>query len=183
MSIAVELFIPYLKGFDQWSRPERRLGMRRKDREITAIEDLEEIVKSCRVCRLGLWDGHEPYVLPLNFGYERTDAGWVFYFHSAKEGRKLDILRDYPAVALEMDGGHALREGAVACEYGYAYFSAMGVGRAELVEDIDEKQHALSLIMLHQTGKVFDFTPGMTEAVAVIKVTVQRLTGKRCPAR
>lgn len=156
--------------------------MRRKDREITATEDLEKIVQSCRVCRLGLWDGREPYVLPLNFGYERSDKAWVFYFHSAKEGRKLSVIRACPTVALEMDGGHALREADVPCGYGYAYFSAMGVGTAELVEDVNEKQRALSLILLHQTGKAFTITPAMTEAVAVIKVTAEKLTGKRCPA-
>lgn len=44
--------------------------MRRKDREVTRHGDLMEMVARFKVCRLGLWDGREVYVVPLNFGYE-----------------------------------------------------------------------------------------------------------------
>lgn len=44
--------------------------MRRKDREVTRHGDLLGMIARFKVCRLGLWDGREVYVVPLNFGYE-----------------------------------------------------------------------------------------------------------------
>ena len=53
--------------------------MRRKDREVTRHGDLMEMVARFKVCRLGLWDGREVYVVPLNFGYEEKDGRMYFY--------------------------------------------------------------------------------------------------------
>jgi nitroimidazol reductase NimA-like FMN-containing flavoprotein (pyridoxamine 5'-phosphate oxidase superfamily) len=52
------------------------------------------------IIRLGLWDGHEVYVVPLNF--VRKDG--TLYFHSAGTGRKLEILKSYPRVCFETEG-------------------------------------------------------------------------------
>ena len=43
--------------------------MRRKDREITDIEELLAVVSRCKVCRLAMAENNRPYVVPLNFGY------------------------------------------------------------------------------------------------------------------
>lgn len=48
--------------------------MRRKDREVIRHADLLDMVARFKVCRLGLWDGREVYVVPLNFGYEERDG-------------------------------------------------------------------------------------------------------------
>ena len=42
--------------------------MRRKDREVTDLSEIIEILKNCDVCRLALNDDGFPYILPLNFG-------------------------------------------------------------------------------------------------------------------
>lgn len=76
--------------------------MRRKDREITDEEAIEEIVKSCKICHVSMADGGEPYVVPLSFGYERQGRKLTLYFHSAREGRKLDILHKNHRVCFEM---------------------------------------------------------------------------------
>lgn len=152
--------------------------MKRSDREVTRMEDLLALVSQCKVCRLGLWDGAEVYIVPLNFGYEYQEGKLTLYFHSAKEGRKLDILRQYPRAAFEMDGGHHLVEGTVPCQYGYAYFSIMGQGKAALLDDEGEKVHALRRLMLQQTGKDFELTPAMSRSVAVVRLTVEEISGK-----
>ena len=99
--------------------------MRRKDREVTRHGDLMEMVARFKVCRLGLWDGREVYVVPLNFGYEEKNGSLSLFFHCAREGRKLDILQNRPEVSFEMDGDHVLLEGDVPCRYSYAYGSRM----------------------------------------------------------
>lgn len=157
--------------------------MRRKDREVTRYEDLLGMIARFKVCRLGLWDGREAYIVPLNFGYEERDGFLNLFFHCAREGRKLDILRTRPAVSFEMDGDHELLEGDTPCRYSYAYGCVMGRGVVEFLQKDDEKIHALSRIMLHQTGREADFTPGMARAVCVLRLRVESVSGKlhACP--
>ena len=63
--------------------------MRRHDREITAPDEIIEVMKKCDVCRLALNDaGGYPYILPLNFGMTTDNGKIELYFHGAKEGTK-----------------------------------------------------------------------------------------------
>ncbi len=155
--------------------------MRRKDREVTETAELLKIIQACKVCRVAMQDDQGLYIVPLNFGYEFMDGRLTLYFHSAKEGRKIDILSKSPAVAFEMDCNHQLIESDVACQNGYSYKSIIGNGRASLTEDIDEKIKGLSLIMVHQTGKEFEMPPQAANSVAVFKVDATVFTGKSRP--
>ena len=44
--------------------------MRRHDREVKNLEGIREILDVCKVCRLGMYDGGEVYIVPMNYGYE-----------------------------------------------------------------------------------------------------------------
>lgn len=67
--------------------------MRRKDREVTELEAVMEIIRQCDVLRLGLADGDYPYIVPMNFGWEEKGGRLYFYLHGAAEGRKAELLR------------------------------------------------------------------------------------------
>ena len=82
--------------------------MRRKDREITDPAKMEDVVRRCVCCRIGFCDQGEVYIVPLNFGYEKKDGVYTFYFHGAREGRKIDLMQASPRVGFEMDTGYAL---------------------------------------------------------------------------
>ena len=43
--------------------------MRRKDREITDIHTIEQIVAGARILHLGMNDDGAPYVVPMHYGY------------------------------------------------------------------------------------------------------------------
>ena len=77
--------------------------MRRSDREITDLGEILSIINDCKVIHLAMVDDGEPYLLPLNFGYACEGGAFSFFCHSAREGRKLDILRKNPTVAFEME--------------------------------------------------------------------------------
>jgi nitroimidazol reductase NimA-like FMN-containing flavoprotein (pyridoxamine 5'-phosphate oxidase superfamily) len=62
--------------------------MRRKDKEITNIEDKINIIDQCKVCRLGLSENNKPYIIPLNYGYSFENNMLTLFFHSAKEERR-----------------------------------------------------------------------------------------------
>lgn len=153
--------------------------MRRKDRALNTMAECVEVVSRCMVCRLGLWDGNEVYIVPLNFGYTWEDGELVLYFHSAPEGRKLNMMRKFPMVSFEMDCGHHLLPGTVPCRYGYAYESVIGRGRIDFPEKEEDRIAGLQIMMKHQTGRDFSITPEMLKGVIVYRLVVTSFSGKR----
>jgi nitroimidazol reductase NimA-like FMN-containing flavoprotein (pyridoxamine 5'-phosphate oxidase superfamily) len=156
--------------------------MRRKDREITDIQEILGIIGRCKVCRLAVAENNLPYVVPLNFGYEYKNGELSLYFHGAREGKKMDMLKKNPEACFEMDGAHQLIEGSEAAKYSFAYESVIGFGKVEFVEGDEEKSRGLNLLMAHQSGKGdFTFPADQLRAVAVYKIKARSFTGKRRP--
>lgn len=153
--------------------------MRRKDREIVLLEEIDAVLNQCSVCRIAMIDGDRPYVIPMNFGMEWEEGRLTVYVHCAKEGRKMDILRRTPRVCFEADREYGLIEASTACGYGCTFASVIGEGTIEILDDPNEKAHGLSAIMRHQTGKEFSFSTAQTEAVCVLRLRVDSLSGKR----
>ena len=153
--------------------------MRRKDREITNPDLIREYMHQCEICRLGFNDDGEVYIVPLNFGIVEEDARYTFYFHGAKEGRKIDLIRKNPAVGFEMDCHYKLVTGEAGHDCTARFRSIIGSGRMEIVENEDEKIKGLQALMLHATGKAdWSFAPAMVKAVCVFKMTVEKLSCK-----
>ena len=155
-------------------------GMTRREREITDRAEILDILDRCSILHLGLVDGDEPYVVPMNYGYTMDEDGHLtFYLHGATQGRKLDLMRKNPRVFLEMECDVAPFEGDVACRYGTAYKSLMARGRAVILEDPQEKMTGLSLFMKTQTGRDFEFNERLVKVVSVIRIDVDEYTAKR----
>ena len=153
--------------------------MRRKDREITDIEDILQIVEGAKVLHLGLFDGAYPYVVPLHYGFAYEAGRLVFYAHSAAEGRKLDLIRENPHVCAELECRvETVSGGDDPCRYGSTFASVIGRGTAELVSDEAEKIRGLRLLMKHQTGRDFTFDSAMAAPVEVIKITLSDFSAK-----
>lgn len=155
--------------------------MRRLDRNIERMEDMLSVLDHCQICHLAMVDkDNQPYVVPLNFGYEYKAGKLNLFMHCAKEGQKLDILRANPMVCFEADSASGLISGPQACNFSQKYESVIAFGQAEIVSDPGAKQKGLLRIMQHQTGeKNWDFDPLSTSRVEVIRVTVNSITGKR----
>ena len=153
--------------------------MRRSDREVIDLSRILEIIEGCDCCRLGLVDDGRAYIVPLNFGYEVDGGKLTLYFHSAREGRKLDLIRATRYASFEMDTAHELVEAEKACGYSFLYSSVMGGGSIELIEDYDGKLHALRRIMKHCAGDAeYEFDRDMVERVAILKLVADELTSK-----
>ncbi len=148
--------------------------MRRGEKEIHERGEVDAIIRSCRVCRLGMSDGGTPYVVPVCFGYE---DGTV-YVHSAKEGRKIDILRKNASVCVEFDKPGDLVEAPKACGFGIHFRSVIGSGTARFVEDTAERVRGLNAIMRQYTGRDFEFTEPEARSVVVLAVALEQVSGK-----
>ncbi|WP_029410791.1 pyridoxamine 5'-phosphate oxidase family protein [Treponema pedis] len=156
--------------------------MRRKDREITDFKTIKMIIEQSDCIRLGFIDCEEVYIIPLNYGYEEIDGRFIFYFHGAGKGRKIDLIQKNPKAGFELDTNHSLISGNTACSYGYAYRSIIGTGTVQFVNNTEEKKHALTLLMKHHTGKTdWHFGEADINSVCVFKLTVINMTAKERP--
>lgn len=153
--------------------------MRRAERAVTDPAALFDVIRRCRVARLGLCRAGVPYVVPMNFACEMAGGQFVFYVHCANEGQKLDILRENANVCIELDCDHALVEGDKACSHSYRYASVIAQGQAEILQDADEKARALTLLMRWQTGQDIPVTPEQANAVTVLRIAAESITGKQ----
>ena len=156
-------------------------GMTRRERQVTDINEIIKILDTAKVLHLGLCVGNEPYVVPMNYGYELKEDELTLYLHGARRGKKLDMMRENPNVFFELCCDITPFEGEVACSYGITYSSVMGKGTVSIVEDMDEKRHGLSALMKTQTGKDFSFEDRMAEVVSVIRIDVSEYTAKHRP--
>ena len=140
--------------------------MRRKDREVTEMEEIQQIFDECKVCRIGIMDENGPYIVPVNYGYVREEGKVILYIHGAREGKKIDELV----------------EGDTACQYSYYYASIIGKGTASIIDNPREKLKALNVIMKHQTGRTFDEfqkNPNLEKAVAIIRIDLNEYSCKK----
>ena len=156
-------------------------GMTKRERQVTDPVQIAHILDTGKVLHLGLAVNNEPYVVPMNYGYTMEEGKLVLYLHSALQGKKLDMMRSNPNVFFEIDCDLMPFEGRVPCQYGLVYSSIMGRGTATIVEDVEEKKQAMSLLMKTQTGKDFSFEDRLVSIVAVIRIDVAEYTAKHRP--
>ena len=148
--------------------------MRRSDKQITDPAELESLLSSSELCHLSMVDDGKPYVVPMNFGY--TDG--PLYFHSAPEGRKIDILRKNPDVCFSIIARNILVKGEKACSWTAKYTSVIGTGRASIVDDRAGKEEGLSILMKQYSDEDYDFSGENLDGIVIIKVEVEEMTGK-----
>ncbi|WP_372680810.1 pyridoxamine 5'-phosphate oxidase family protein [Desulfosarcina sp.] len=149
--------------------------MRRIDKAVSDASGINAIIQKATVCRLGMVEANRPYIVPLSFGFQDN----TLYFHGALKGRKMDILRDNPNVCVEFDISVEALKDADACNWSMRFQSVIGFGKATLVEGLEPKRQALGIIMAHYSDKTFAFPEKKINATAVIKVEIEKMTGKQ----
>ena len=149
--------------------------MRRSDKEIKDRAEIEGILQRGRICHLGLVDRGLPYVVPVNYGYRSG----CLYVHSARAGRKIEILGRNSIVSFSVYIDDGLVQSDVACSWGMRYRSVMGTGTAELLEGREEKEQALRIIMEHYAGPVSAFEAARVDSVLIIRIKIDSLSGKK----
>ncbi|MDR3225833.1 MAG: pyridoxamine 5'-phosphate oxidase family protein [Clostridiales Family XIII bacterium] len=49
--------------------------MRKANREVRAIKEIQDVIDRCDACRIGLAGDGAPYIVPMNFGFELSGGG------------------------------------------------------------------------------------------------------------
>ncbi len=140
-------------------------------------QKIREIIDKCDTCYVGMTDEDgKPYVLPFNFGYEEGSI----YLHMAPQGKKIGVLQNNPNVCVAFSTDHALfhRHEKVACSYGMKYRSVLAHGRAEFIEDYDEKVRIMNVTMQKYTGRDFSYNAPAINNVTVIRIHIEKIEGK-----
>ena len=156
-------------------------GMTKREYKITDEAQIRLILDTAKVLRLGLAVDNEPHIIPLNYGYSMEEGKLTFYLHSAVKGSKLELMERNPNVCFELDCDYRPFEGVLPCQYGLGYSAVSGRGRVTIVEDVQEKMDAMSILMKTQTGKDFTFTERLVSIVSVIRLDVSEYTAKHRP--
>lgn len=153
------------------------MEMRRKDRQVVPVEQIYDILTRCDTINLGLNGGEAPYIIPMTFGCELKDDVITVYFHSAKGGRKWDILNKDPRVCVEAH----LYYKTVQTNTGVTalYESVIGTGVAVKIEEKSEKVAAFKIMLDHykQSGFPASSCKGLTDS-EVFKVVLTEVCGK-----
>jgi nitroimidazol reductase NimA-like FMN-containing flavoprotein (pyridoxamine 5'-phosphate oxidase superfamily) len=149
--------------------------MRRREREMRDEAGVLEILEKGLVCRLGLYDGQYPYVVPMNYGYRNGRM----YFHCAREGRKIDILKTNDRVCIEVDIDTRVVRGETPCRWTAKYRSVIGFGRARILDDEREKKAGLDVIMAHYGGSGGEYDEKSLQRTSLIEVVLENMTGKQ----
>ncbi len=153
----------------------KKFHLRRKDKEIANIDEIEKIIRKAQVCRLGLVDGDEPYVVPVFFGYEKN----ALYFHCAPEGRKIELLKRNNKVCFEIDTDVEIIATERACGFTAKYRSVIGVGRAHILESDKDKIHGLNMLMKQYAEGEFSFPKAKVDQALVVRIDIESVTGKQ----
>jgi hypothetical protein len=131
---------------------------------------------------ISMIDGERPYAVPVSYAYLDD----CIVFHCAMQGRKLDVLRRNPNVAVVVDR-HPDRmkphhpEGR--CEYRYE--SVICSGRAEIVADAEQRliwlerfrRHFFRRLNLPETDD--PLTVKAAERTGLVIIRIEERSGRR----
>lgn len=116
-------------------------GIRRKEKEVTDRSEMVRVLNEAKYVTIAMTDVDGPYLATLTHVFDEKNN--VLYFHCAKEGRKVDILRRDNRI-----WGQALIDlGYVERKCDHLYESTQFRGKAVFVKDTQEKRHALEAMI------------------------------------
>lgn len=170
--------------------------MRRKDREMSREFGISVIDKSPFGVLAVLDQEGKPYTVPLSIVREQDKL----YFHSAKAGKKVDLLKDGSPVSISFvaydkvpnmysreEVMQVIEEGAYRAAaskiYTTEFASAHVEGRVYRVEDQAEAAKALQLVCNKFTPDISDLAPAVIENsvsyTAIFRVEIDAIKAKR----
>jgi len=150
--------------------------VRRREREITDIDEMHMVLKSTKYITVALAMNNEPYLVALNHGYDQNQN--CLYFHCAPEGKKLIY-----AAANQNVWGQAVLDFGVTEECDYAYTSVHFSGKFNLINDEAEKRHAMEILVrqvsLNPEAKLSKIKPEKLASTTMGKIEISYISGKK----
>lgn len=150
--------------------------VRRNDREISNQSELNRIIAHNKYATLALCVNNEPYIVTLTYGYDLDNN--TLYFHSGKNGLKIDFIKKNPYTCLTIIEDYGFD--SKTCNHPYR--SIVIRGEIEIVNDNLHALKALSLMVSQlDSEKIHDkVIPNdqFNKDILIFKVNIKEITGK-----
>ncbi len=152
--------------------------IRRKERAITEDKELKAILQQSKYITIAMCQDNEPYLVSMSHGYDPEKN--CIYFHCAKEGKKMDILKENNVVW----GQALLDEGYIHGKCNHNYATTMFKGTVSFLDDFDEKKAALHLMVyqLEDDPEAYLSKPISEKAITSVtvgKIDIEYMSGKK----
>lgn len=119
-------------------------------------------------------DGY-PYAVPLSYVYHDGSI----YFHSAKEGHKLDAIKNNDKVSFCV----ILLDNPVGEGFTTYFMSVVAFGRARIIEDAEEKQKTIEILSDRYFPDIKEASleeiKQSNERFLMIEMKIEHITGKQ----
>jgi uncharacterized protein len=155
-----------------------RYHVKRTDREIKDKSQMLDVLKTCKNAVIAMCNDDEPYAVTMTYGYDPKKH--ALYFHGATRGRKTDFIGRNPRVCATVidDGGYIVGQ----CKY--AYTSLVLYGKMYIVESLEEKKHAIKVLLEHLEPETPPegrrvVTDQMYAGFHVMRFDIDEMTGKK----
>jgi hypothetical protein len=150
--------------------------MLRKDKEITDKKIIDEILNKSQICRIAFFDVEFPYIVPFNYGYLDN----ALYFHSAANGKKIDLIRKNNKVCFEIEYFSQITVHELPCEWTTKYRSVIGSGNIDIITGFEEKKKGLDIIMAHY-GSIKNnvYNTNNIDNIVILKLNITGLSAKQ----
>lgn len=157
----------------------KKYHINKAEREIADWEELRNLLKAGKYATIAMCRDNEPYIVTLSCGYDEKNN--CLYFHTALKGLKLGFIKDNPNVCATVieDGGYEKDQCA------HRYFSVVMWGTMAIVDGLEEKKHALEVLLHHLEEDPDPIrqrnirNDAAYNGVAILKLAITHLTGKK----
>ena len=139
--------------------------------EETAVEMLQRNT-SGTLALLG--DDDYPYAVPLSFIY----LNGKLYFHSAKNGHKIDAVRNYEKASFCVID----RDQIVPEKFTTHYRSVIPFGKVRLIDEVEDMRSIATALAMKYSGDFAEQIPNEFKAyvnnLVIIEMTIEHMTAK-----
>lgn len=119
----------------------------RTNRELCDFSEISAILTNGKFAVIAMCRNNEPYIVTLSYGYDPDQN--ALYFHCSPKGLKLEFIKENSQVCATVieDGGY------IADECGHNYKTAVFWGKMNIVSDLNEKKHGMTILLQHLEHK------------------------------
>lgn len=151
----------------------------RTDRAITDRSEISGIIRNGKYITIGMSRNDEPYVVTMNYGYD--ESANALYFHCSPRGHKMEFILANPFVC----GSVIADKGYVMNECAHEYASVIIRGTMSVVEDLEQKKHAMNVLLNH-----LEENPDIVRerslkdeskyvSLGILRLSIEETTGKK----
>jgi nitroimidazol reductase NimA-like FMN-containing flavoprotein (pyridoxamine 5'-phosphate oxidase superfamily) len=156
----------------------RKYHMQKSERQITNPTIISEILINGKHAIIALCNNNEPYIVTLSYGFDEKKN--CLYFHTAKQGLKLDFLKVNPVVC-----GTVIEDlGYKTNQCSHAYRSIVFWGILKIINELEEKKYALNILLNHleknpsNLKKKYLSNDEIFFNMSLLRLDIQEITGK-----